>query len=309
MKVLIADDDHASRSLLEALLAKWGYDVASFADGLSAWEVIQGQDPPRLAILDWRMPGMSGPEICRKLRRQGREEHVYIMLLTARDTMEDIVAGLEAGADDYLAKPFDPHELRARLRAGRRMMELQADLIAARQALQHQADHDPLTGLWNRAAIFGIATREIARATRDGAPLAVAMADIDHFKRVNDTLGHLAGDAALRETARRLASSVRPYDSVARYGGEEFLCILPQCDGHNAVGVAERIRQAVQAEPVALPEGSITLTASLGVAAGCEITRPEALIGAADAALYRAKRAGRNRVEQALEADLARALH
>jgi diguanylate cyclase (GGDEF)-like protein len=303
--VLIAEDEQVTRRLLESMLRRWGYEVVGCSDGRQAWDVLREPDSPRLAILDWMMPGIDGPEICRRLREHRREDYVYVILLTSKDGAHDIVAGLDAGADDYVGKPFNPPELKVRLRAGRRIIELQQELVAAQEALRDQATHDSLTGLWNRAAILDLLHAETARAARQGGPLGIIMADIDHFKRVNDIYGHAAGDAVLRETARRLAASVRPYDSAARYGGEEFLCVLPRCDARQAASVAERIRRAIAGEAIEVPKAKLGITISLGVAAGGGNEGGEALIRAADAALYRAKNAGRNRVEVAAEAGQA----
>jgi two-component system cell cycle response regulator len=198
-----------------------------------------------------------------------------------------------------VTKPFDAQELQVRLRAGRRILDLQAQLVAAREALREQATRDPLTCVWNRYAILDTLNREVSRAGRESSPLGVIMADLDHFKRVNDSHGHLAGDSVLREAARRMQSCVRSYDYVGRYGGEEFLIVLPGSSGANAVQLAERLLGAVAGEPVAVGKLSLRLTASLGVTAieGGQIASPEALIRIADDALYRAKESGRNRVE------------
>ncbi len=296
MRVVVAEDDPAARRLLERLVSRWGYGVVTCSDGAEAWRVLRKRHAPRLAILDWMMPGMNGPEVCCELRQQDREDYVYVILLTSRDGTEDIVAGLDAGADDYLAKPFDPSELRVRLRAGRRIIDLQDELLATREALRQQATHDPLTGLWNRTAIFELLHAETARAARSAEPLSVLIADIDHFKRVNDTYGHMAGDVVLRAAAERLASSIRPYDSAARYGGEEFLCVLPRCTRGEAAGVAERVRSAIADGPMDVLEGPLSITMSLGVATAGMQVGGDALVRAADAALYQAKHAGRNRV-------------
>jgi diguanylate cyclase (GGDEF)-like protein len=212
-----------------------------------------------------------------------------------------MVSGLEAGADDYLTKPFNAYELKARLGTGERILRLQQELIEARDALKEQATHDPLTGLWNHGASIDILRTELSRAARQGGPLTVTMADIDHFKRVNDTSGHLAGDEVLREVARRLRSAVRTYDSVGRYGGEEFLVISPGCERSAGISQAERLRQVVSAKPVGIQGTMISVTISLGVATLDMETKGsvEQMLGAADRALYRAKLGGRNRVEAA----------
>jgi len=298
MKILIAEDDKVSRRLLEAHLGKWGYQVEAAGDGEEAWRLLQSADPPRLAILDWMMPGLDGTEICRRVRSEGREPYTYLIMLTALTGEENVCEGMEAGADDYLTKPFRVNELRVRLRAGRRIVDLQDELIAARDALGIKASHDPLTGLWNHEEILCSLQRELARARRSGEPLGVIMADLDHFKQVNDGFGHQAGDAVLHAVAARMLEHLRPYDAAGRYGGEEFLLVLPGCDLRNAEALAERLRLSICGSPVETSEGVIPVTLSLGVAAlAGEEPDAAALIRAADRALYRAKEKGRNRVE------------
>ncbi len=299
-EILIADDSLVSRRLLDAVLRNWGYQVITASNGTEAWEVLQRPDAPRLAILDWMMPGLSGPEVCSLVRqRQNQPEslYTYIILLTSRNEKEDLIAGMEAGADDYLIKPFDANELKVRLGPGRRILQLQTQLLEAHEALRDQATRDALTRLWNRHAIWEILTREIARSQREAIPLGLVMGDLDYFKRVNDTLGHLAGDAVLREVSARLNSSIRAYDAAGRYGGEEFLIILPGCDEDSVMQTAERIRSSVGGSVVATPEGPVTITASFG--ATCLPkgvgALPENLVRTADAALYHAKQAGRDR--------------
>jgi two-component system cell cycle response regulator len=301
MKILIADDEAVSLKLLEARLRKWGYEVIAVRDGSEAWQVLAREGSPGLAILDWQMPGIDGLELCRRLRQLNREPYVYVILLTAKNRSEDVVAGLEAGADDYVAKPFDAHELQVRLRAGRRIIELCEQLVAAREVMSEKASRDWLTGLWNRGAIMDALGRELARASREGKPLGVVLGDIDHFKRVNDTYGHMAGDAVLRETARRILASRRAYDSVGRYGGEELLILAPGCDLAVAGRLAERLRAVVAAKSFDTPDGLIEVTMSFGATAfepgsGADA---DALVRAADRALYQAKNGGRNRVELA----------
>ena len=227
MKVLIADDDAVSRRLLHSTLARWSYEVVACANGTEAWEVLQKEDAPQLVILDWMMPGMDGVQLCRELRKRASQPYTYILLLTAKTQKEDIIAGMEAGADDYITKPFDAQELRVRVRAGQRILDLQTELIRAQSALLVQATHDPLTGLFNRGAILKILEREIDRAHRQGSSVGVMLIDLDHFKNINDTLGHQAGDKVLQEAARLMLESTRSYDSIGRYGGEEFLVVAP----------------------------------------------------------------------------------
>ena len=300
MRVLTAEDNPVFQSMLRALLTKWGYDVVAARDGLEAWRILGSADAPRLAILDWMMPGVDGVELCRRVRAAGREPYTYILLLTARTESNDLVAGMEAGADDYLTKPFNAQELRVRLRAGRRILDLQEELMAAREALRDQATHDGLTGLLNRVTLMDALRTELSRAAREHHPVAVLMVDLDRFKLVNDTHGHLAGDAVLREAARRLKSSARPYDSVGRYGGEEFLIVLPGCDIASARDRAERFREALAGEPIAIDGGeSIRITCSIGVSGSADLSAPtcDNLVRSADRALYQAKEHGRNRVD------------
>jgi diguanylate cyclase (GGDEF)-like protein len=302
MKILIAEDDPVSRRLLGAKLAKWGYEIVVTRDGNEAWQALQATDAPRIAILDWMMPGMDGVEICRKIRENIKEPYIYIILLTALHREEDLVAGMEAGADDYITKPFKSSELNVRLRAGTRIIELQNELIKAREALWSKATHDPLTGLWNHEEILLVLEKELSRAKREGTCVGVIMADLDHFKKVNDTFGHMAGDVVLRVTAQRITAVMRTYDTIGRYGGEEFLVVVPgSVDEACGEQVAERLRKSIANNYVDTPEGIIPVTASFGVAVSCKGREQNAdsLVRAADAALYLAKEKGRNRVEKA----------
>ena len=301
MKVLVADDEAVSRRMLESLLSRWGYEVVAAKDGAEALEVLTSPDSPQMAVLDWVMPGVSGPQICREIRRAKVEPYTYVLLCTVKRKQEDIVEGLEAGADDYITKPFDPAELRVRLRTGQRILYLQDQLISAREALRNEATHDPLTGLWNRAAILDILSQELGRSQRQTARLSVLLIDLDHFKQINDAGGHSLGDEALRRAAAAMRESIRLYDSIGRYGGEEFLVVLPECDESDAKRRAELLRQAVECTSLDAPGGPIRMTASFGVASCDGQSCPNAfdLVQAADMALYRAKRNGRNRVEVA----------
>jgi diguanylate cyclase (GGDEF)-like protein len=298
-RILVAEDEATFRHMLNTFLTKWGYQVVVASNGLEAWQALQGEDRPRLALLDWMMPDMDGVEICRAVRERKPEPYIYLLLLTSRDQKQDVVEGIEAGADDYLIKPFDPQELRARIHAGERIIELQDRLIHAQESLRELAAHDPLTGLLNRRACLDSLLAELNRGWRIGNPVCVVMADIDHFKRINDTHGHQAGDEVLCEVARRMQSSLRRYDTIGRLGGEELLLVVPGCSLEDGVKLAERIRHLVCSEPVKAKNKAIDVSISLGVAAAHPPVRPdlEALLGSADAALYRAKEAGRNRVE------------
>ena len=296
MRVLVAEDSPIFQTMLQNMLSKWGYQVLPVGDGGEAWRILASGDGPRLAILDWMMPGMDGVEVCRRVRAQGREPYTYILLLTARAERSYMVEGMDAGADDYITKPFDAHELRVRLRAGHRILDLQSELVRAREALRRQATHDGLTGIWNRTAILEILDRELRRAHREFTPLGVLMADLDHFKHVNDTYGHPAGDEVLREAARRLEADLRRYDSVGRYGGEEFLIVLPGCNGAGVQAHAGRLLGRMRAEPFRLPADRVHVTCSLGGSwtDSADPGQAEALLHAADEALYAAKDHGRD---------------
>jgi|WetSurMetagenome_2_1015567.scaffolds.fasta_scaffold104035_2 two-component system, cell cycle response regulator len=300
MKILIAEDDFTSRSILSAVLKKCGFDPVVAEDGNAAWKVLQGVDAPRLLLLDWSMPGIDGLEICRRLREKDLRNPPYIILLTARDQKSDIVLGLEAGANDYVAKPYDNEELQARIRVGQRMLELQTYLVDARDALEHQATHDFLTGLLNRRAILEKLRQEISRAGREQGNLSVGMFDIDHFKNINDSFGHQAGDEALIAFSLCLQNGLREYDSVGRYGGEEFLVITTGPIGMNFESLFERLRARVAEAEIKTNEGTTSLTVSVGVASGTGRSTVDALLVAADAALYQAKAEGRNRVAYAV---------
>lgn len=294
-RVLVAEDDPMFRKILKSWLENWGYGVIVAEDGTVAWNILQQERPPELLILDWVMPGIDGLELCRRIRERQTTPYQYILLVTAKDDAEDVVTGLEAGADDYLTKPFDRSELRARLRVGRRILTLQKGLIQAREELRFQATHDVLTGIWNRGALLDLLQREIERARRSQSPTGLLMLDLDHFKTVNDTYGHLAGDVVLREVARRISEVVRSYDLVGRYGGEEFLVVLPGCDKDRALQSAERIRSVIAEHPVLAAGAEILVTASIGVTVTTVSTVAEKeILAIADTALYQAKSAGRN---------------
>jgi len=305
MKILVADDEAISRRMVEALLAKWGYEVVSAEDGDTAWQLLRGPFAPRLALLDWMMPCQNGVDVCKALRRQRPEPYTYIVLLTAKDAKESVVEGLESGADDYLTKPFHPQELKARIRVGLRVLELEDNLVQAREAMRFKATHDILTGVWNRGSILDTLNREIWRTRRERSSLGVLMADLDHFKSVNDTHGHIAGDCVLREAAQRLQSNIRSYDAVGRYGGEEFLILIPGCNGPDTREKAERLRSAINLNPVDTPAGPLEVSVSIGCVATGEWpgNSPSQILQMADLALYRAKEEGRNCTVMAGEAE------
>lgn len=298
-RVLAAEDNPVFQTMLRSMLLKWNYDPVIVGNGLEALTLLQAQDSPQLVILDWMMPGLDGIEVCRRIRTEGREPYRYILLLTARTEAHDLVEGMEAGADDYLTKPFNSHELRVRLRAGQRILELQEQLLQAREALRAQATHDGLTGILNRAAVLETLDHELERSYRQRHPVSLLIADLDCFKSINDTYGHLAGDEVLREAARRMTAVLRSYDTVGRYGGEEFLIILAGSDSESAHSQAERIRLSLAKEPFVIGDAMVSVTCSVGFAThqGSSRSHPDNLVKRADLALYECKNAGRNRVQ------------
>jgi two-component system cell cycle response regulator len=299
-RILLVEDSPVYQRLISGHLRLWGFEVIALTDGLQAWTVLQQPHSPKLALMDWVMPKMDGTEVCRRLREQGASaSYVYTILLTAKDNREDLLRAMEAGADDYLVKPFDELELKAKLMVGKRILALQEELISAREAMRHSATHDSLTGLMNRKAVMDGLRKELARSKREGTSVAVALVDVDHFKVVNDELGHLFGDEALKQVALRLRSGLRNYDSVGRYGGEEFLLVLPGCDLAAALVRAEQIRAGISTTPVKTSAGERSVTVSVGVAVskGSGEGDVERVLDASDVALYQAKKNGRNRVE------------
>jgi two-component system cell cycle response regulator len=295
VKILIAEDDVTSRILLKRVLESWGYEVTATKDGAEALQALQGEAAPRLAILDWMMPGMDGVDVCRRVRARETLQPTYIILLTALGDKESVVTGLNAGADDYVGKPYDPDELHARLEVGRRLVELNDELLEAQHALEILARTDALTSVLNRGAIVEELEMEAGRAAREGSPLGLGMLDVDHFKLVNDTYGHAAGDAVLCEVVRRVLGVMRPYDTFGRFGGEEFLVLVPGSGERELVAVLERIRNAIGSAPFLVDGHDLVVTVSLGGAVrGHESA--DGLIARADDALYAAKEQGRDRV-------------
>lgn len=293
MKVLIADDDALSRKILEDCLIEWGYDIVMANNGNEAWDILEKNDRPNMAVLDWMMPGMDGVDICGRLRQLSLPNYVYIILLTAKNKREDVIKGLESGADDYIIKPFHHEELKSRLKIGQRIIELEHRILRL-------ASTDYLTGLLNRRAFLERLERELNRCQREASPMGIIIMDIDHFKKVNDNYGHQAGDLVLQELSTTLVTLCRVYDFIGRYGGEEFIVCLPGADKWNTYQIAERMRSIVENKNTFLPgKGSpVSVTASFGIASLEPGQRKNAdrLINEADEALYRAKDQGRNQV-------------
>ena len=292
MKILLVEDSYIERTKLGSFLTDWGYEWKGVGSGTEAVKLLDGPNPPELALLDWVLPGLDGIDVLRRIRKLTQGNYIYTVMLTAKTQKKDRLMAMEAGADDYLSKPVDPMELRSRIAVGKRILDLQ-------QSLRFAATHDFLTTLLNRSEILAALEREVARGARDDKPATVILADIDHFKRINDTMGHAAGDEVLKEVARRLKQDLRPYDVVGRYGGEEFLLILPGCNLANGVKRADEIRTIVSGQPITTPSGTISVTVSMGVTASdnSRYFMPAEFLQEADASLYRAKNNGRNRVE------------
>jgi two-component system, cell cycle response regulator len=300
-RILIADDDAISRHMLQFFLVKWGYEVTAAADGLEALRILESREAPSLAVLDWMMPGVEGPAVCKRVRENPELPYMYILLLTARNQKADILRGLESGADDYLTKPFNAQELRARLHVGQRILNLQENLIMAKEELFFRATHDSLTGIANRGVAMDALLREQSRQVREEGSFGVILADIDHFKYINDKYGHLCGDAVLKEAAGRMFDCARPYDTMGRYGGEEFLIVVPASGALGPLELAERMRKALESRPFTTTAGEVQVTASFGVAISSKENPldSQGLLHLADDALYRAKKYGRNRTELA----------
>jgi diguanylate cyclase (GGDEF)-like protein len=293
MRVLIAEDDRISCRILEKNLLDWGYEVVLARRGERAWEALQ--DPAlRLAILDWMMPGMDGPEICARIRRRRKYQYTYVILLSAKDRKRDIIAGLSSGADDYMTKPVNYLELRARLRTGRRIIDLEDKLISTQRQLRDLASRDSLTRLWNRAEILRFLDGESDRSRREGKSVGVIMIDIDFFKEINDRFGHAAGDQALLHVVRRVERNVRRSDRVGRYGGDEIIIILPDCDTDRIRKIADRLRRAVSARSMRCDARTLKATISVGCAVAVQTADAKSIIRRADAALLSAKGRGRN---------------
>src|SRR5271168_1289366 len=300
MAVLVVDDSAVYRKLIGDHLRSWGFGVSLAETGSEAWQILEQPEAPKLVLLDWVLPDLDGIEICQRIRHAGSSRpYVYVILLTSNKGRQNMLDAMQAGADDYLVKPFDELELKARLLVGKRILDLQDELVFARESMRHDATHDSLTGLMNRGEIFAMLKRELERARRENKPVGVILGDIDHFKVVNDTLGHLFGDEALREVSRRLQAQLRVYDSVGRYGGEEFLMILSNCDLPNTLLRATELRESISSAPVISAGEQRLITMSMGVAvSACQgKDEVEVLLNQADAGLYAAKENGRNRIE------------
>lgn len=299
MKILLADDDRVSRRLLQVLLERWGHETVMAADGLEALEILDGPEPPMLILLDWEMPGLDGLEVCRRIGEEERASPPYIIFVTAKDAMVDMVRGLDAGAADFIRKPFNREELRARIRVGVRTLELQAELMEARRQMEELAMHDPLTEIFNRRALWDLLYKEVARCHRESAGLSVAVLDLDRFKQINDHHGHEGGDRILKEFVETAQACIRESDTLGRWGGEEFLLVaphsVPRSENSGLNPLFERLRKAVEERRILLDGKVVSLTVSIGVAQLQAGEPVEHLVRRDDEALYQAKESGRNR--------------
>lgn len=298
MKVLIADDDHISRMITKAAVEQSGHDSILATDGDEAWRLYR-EHHPEAVVTDLSMPGLDGLALCRAIRAAENDSYTYLILVTSRGTRKDVLAGMEAGADDYVTKPLDPFSLQTRLLAAQRITSLHADLARYRAALAEQARTDPLTKLRNRLKLAEDLDHLHTRTDRDGRDFALAMCDVDYFKSYNDIYGHQAGDAALVAIAAALAAQARNGDSVYRFGGEEFLLVLPGQSLATARIVLERATTAVRSleiEHTGAPSGFLSISVGISAYRDGHRADSEQLLREADLALYTAKAAGRNRV-------------
>jgi two-component system cell cycle response regulator len=300
MKVLIADDNYISRTVLQHLLIGWGHEPVVACDGEQALDIMHAEDAPKLLLLDWEMPKLDGLQVCQELRKIKTDQPPYIIFLTARDSVAEIVRALEFGGSDFVKKPFNKEELGARISVGVRNLKLQSELIEARKQMEHLAMYDALTGIYNRRAMMDILPGELKRAERNDQCLAVAIADLDNFKTINDSFGHAAGDLVLIESVKTFQKCIRLSDYIGRWGGEEFI-LLTAVD-NRFIGseelpqLFERLRLAIELQRIEHEGKEIKITTSIGFTCATYGASTEAILHAADLALYRAKEEGRNRV-------------
>jgi two-component system, cell cycle response regulator len=299
MRIVVAENDPVVLHLLEDNLTQWGYEVVVCRDGASAWRVLQEHDPPTLALLAWDLPEMGGPEICQRFRELANKPYVYIILLTDERPKEEMLQGLEAGADEYIVKPVDAYELRVRVRTGNRIVSLQETLMSVLKLSEHEAAHDPLTGLWNRPAVADLLAKELGRSRRDQAPLGVIAAGLDQSGNLAEDYGELTRDSILREVVLRIHSTVRSYDLVGRIGDEDFLIVAPGCDRETSRALAERLSSSVKRFRAVIRGKTVPLTMSCGVISGdgANHRQGESLIRAAEEALRIARTRGAGCVE------------
>jgi diguanylate cyclase (GGDEF)-like protein len=297
-RILVVDDNQDNVEIIATRLRFRGYDMEEASDGKQALDMVH-RNPPDLILLDAMLPDIDGYEISRRIKGDETLPFIPIILVTARDSTQDKVAGLDAGADDYLTKPINFPELEARVRSMLRIKRLQDELEEKNRELERLSISDGLTGLFNHKHIHGLLAEEFERTDRSGDGLTVAMFDLDHFKTVNDTHGHQAGDRVLMQFADMLRHTARDIDKIGRYGGEEFMVILPSTSLSEGAIFVERVRHEVEGHEFQIGRDEpLTMTVSAGVATYPHemVGSPETLVRLADEALYAAKAAGRNRV-------------
>jgi len=298
LKILVADDSPVYRKLMEQTLPRDQYSILFAETGKSAIELFR-QHRPALVITDWVMPDVTGVEVCRQIRLGAQDSYIYIIIVTSVSEKENLVESLEAGADDYLTKPFHPKELLARVGVGRRLVDLHQQIESQNRLLKELALTDSLTGLPNRRAVEDWAKGQLSAAVRHGYSFWVVIADLDNFKVVNDTYGHDAGDTVLKEFAAILKKRVRTSDICGRTGGEEFVMIFTHADECNVGIIVARILRQLREHEFSFGSKPVQVTASFGIAGfqGKGVPDFAKLMSQADAALYAAKRGGRNRIE------------
>ncbi|MHB8772567.1 MAG: GGDEF domain-containing response regulator [Syntrophales bacterium] len=299
MKVLIAEDDRASNALVKSLLFRWGFDVVTTFNGTETWKVLREKDAPQIAIIDWMMPGIDGLEVCRRIREdeKGGDQYTYVIILTAKSEREDVVTGIDAGADDYIVKPFNKEELRARLTSGQRIIELQTALRAANRKLLLMSRLDPLTGALSRSAILDDLDLALYRCRREKIPLSVSLVDIDSLKEVNERAGRLAGDRVLQECVRRITACLRRTDCFGRYESDSFLVVLPAVNRTTGMDICLRIQEAIARREMGPDDHALPVTVSQCLAAWDGKATVQEIIVAAEQTLAATKDSGPNRIE------------
>ena len=307
MKILVAEADANTRGFLERTLNEWGYEFAIVSAEAAAWELLEKSDAPWVVILGSLKEEQGRVELCRKIRKRREQPYTYVLLLASKERGEDIVEAMESGADDYLIQPFGAYVLKVHIRSGKRILDLKDELRRAKETIGYQLHHDSLTGLWNRTAIMDILRRELARSERQGTSVAVIMAAVDGLKSINDSYSHAVGDHVIRITARRLRSSLRPYDALGRYNGGIFLIVVPGCNARSAMKQAERLQAGISARPIEIPPwgkfsstqaGTMAVTVSLGMIVGTAENELEDLLRAAEQAANQARSLGVSQIEQ-----------
>jgi two-component system cell cycle response regulator len=299
-KILIADNDAASNIPLKKLLFRWGFDIVTASDGADAWKMLKEENAPQMAILDWEIRNMDGPEICRRLRERerGGNQYTYVIMLTSRGEKRDVVAGMDAGADDYMVKPFDKEELRARLHAGERIIDSQAALLVANKRLLIMSRLDPLTGALSRNAILDDLDLAMYRAARENLQLSISLVDLDDLKQINERYGRHVGDQILQDSVRRINASLRRNDCFGRYGTDEFLVILLGIGMDKGMVVCNRIKKAISEKAFLVDSLSLMVTASQSLAVWDGKAGAEDLLVSAERTLSETKINGANRLER-----------